>query len=212
MKFLTISDLNSKERVNDMAKVATMQDLFLDEIRDLYDAEKQLTKALPKMAKAASSDELKQAIEDHLQETQNQVERLNQIFEMLDQKATGKKCAAMAGLIKEGEEVIASTTDSVRDAGIIAAAQKVEHYEMSGYGSARTFAQMLGHDDAVSLLQETLDEEKNADRKLNDIAESQVNEQAMSGGEETTTASSSRNGTKSRSKTTGAKTRTAGGH
>jgi len=212
LKFLTISDLNSKERVNDMAKVATMQDLFLDEIRDLYDAEKQLTKALPKMAKAASSDELKQAIEDHLQETQNQVERLNQIFEMLDQKATGKKCAAMAGLIKEGEEVIASTTDSVRDAGIIAAAQKVEHYEMSGYGSARTFAQMLGHDDAVSLLQETLDEEKNADRKLNDIAESQVNEQAMSGGEETTTASSSRNGTKSRSKTTGAKTRTAGGH
>jgi len=196
-----------------MAKVTTMQGLFLDEIRDLYDAEKQLTKALPKMAKAASSDELKQAIEDHLQETQNQVERLNQVFEMLDQKATGKKCAAMAGLIKEGEEVIGSTNDSsVRDAGIIAAAQKVEHYEISGYGSARTFAQMLGHDDAVSLLEQTLEEEKNADRKLNDIAESQVNEQAMSGGEETS-ASSSRNGTKSRGKSmSGGKTRTAGGH
>jgi len=195
-----------------MAKVATMENLFLDEIRDLYDAEKQLTKALPKMAKAASSEELKQAIEEHLRETENQVERLEQVFEMLDQKATGKKCAAMAGLIKEGEEVIASTSDSVRDAGIIAAAQKVEHYEMSGYGSARTFAQMLGHDEAASLLEETLEEEKNADRKLNDIAESQVNEQAMSSGQEATTTSGSKNGAKSRSKSTAGKTRTAGGH
>jgi ferritin-like metal-binding protein YciE len=193
-----------------MAKVATMENLFLNGIRDLYDAEKQLTKALPKMAKAASSDELKQAIEEHLRETQNQVQRLEQVFDMIEQKAGGKKCAAMTGLIKEGEEIIASTSDSsVRDAGIIAAAQKVEHYEMSGYGSARTFAQMLGHEDAASLLEETLEEEKNADRKLNDIAESQVNEQAMSAGEETTT--SSRNGSKARTKSSGGKTRTAGG-
>jgi len=198
-----------------MPKVATMENLFLNEIRDLYDAEKQLTKALPKMAKAASSNELKQAIEEHLQETKNQVERLEQVFESIDQKASGKKCAAMTGLIQEGEEIIASTTDSaVRDAGIIAAAQKVEHYEMSGYGSARTFAQMLGHEDAASLLEETLQEEKNADRKLNDIAESQVNAHAMSGGEEEeeTAGSSSRNGAKSRSKSTAGKTRTAGGH
>ena len=194
-----------------MAKVATMEDLFLDEIRDLYDAEKQLTKALPKMAKAASSDELKRAIENHLAETQNQVERLEQVFELIGEKATGKKCAAMAGLIQEGQEIVASTNDdAVRDAGIIAAAQKVEHYEMSGYGSARTFAQILGHDDAASLLQETLNEEKAADRKLNDIAETQVNEQAMSTDAEE--ESGSKNGAKSRRTSSGGtKTRTAGG-
>lgn len=163
-----------------MAKVATMDDLFLEEIRDLYDAEKQLTKALPKMAKAASTDELRKAFEDHLKETQNQVARLEQIFEMIDEKGTGKKCAAMTGLIKEGDEVVSETDDSaVRDAGLIAAAQKVEHYEMSGYGSARTHAQMLGHTEAVSLLEETLTEEKAADRKLNDIAENMVNEEAV---------------------------------
>jgi len=140
-----------------MAKVVTMEDLFLDEIRDLYDAEKQLTKALPKMAKAASSEELRTALENHLEETENQVERLEQIFTMLDEKGTGKKCAAMAGLIKEGDEVASSTENSaVRDAGLIAAAQKVEHYEISGYGSARTHAQQLGHQEVVSLLEETL--------------------------------------------------------
>jgi ferritin-like metal-binding protein YciE len=198
-----------------MAKVATMEDLFLDQIRDLYDAEKQLTKALPKMAKSASSDELRKAIQDHLRETENQVERLDRVFDMIEQKATGKKCAAMTGLIKEGEEVVASTDDSaVRDAGIIAAAQRVEHYEMSGYGSARTFAQMLGHDEAASLLQETLNEEKNADHKLNEIAESQINEQAMSG-TGGMSPGSARTGSKTRRTTTatsGGKTRTAGGH
>ena len=164
-----------------MAKVATLDDLFLDELRDLYDAEKQLTKALPKMAKAASSDELRTAFESHLEETQNQVGRLDQVFEMLGEKATGKKCAAMTGLIKEGDEIVSSTDDSsVRDAGLIAAAQKVEHYEMSGYGSARTHAQILGHVEAVSLLEETLNEEKQADCKLNSIAESAVNEDAVS--------------------------------
>jgi len=195
-----------------MAKVTTMEDLFLDEIRDLYDAEKQLTKALPKMAKAASSQELKKALEDHLRETQNQVERLEQVFDMLEQKATGKKCAAMAGLVKEGQEMVASTSDAVvRDAGIIAAAQKVEHYEISGYGSARTFAQLLRHEDVATLLEETLNEEKMADRKLNDIAESQVNEEATDESMSESTTSSSRNGSKS-GRVSGGKTRTAGGH
>ena len=195
-----------------MAKVTTMEDLFLDEIRDLYDAEKQLTKALPKMAKAASSQELKKALEDHLRETQNQVERLEQVFDMLEQKATGKKCAAMAGLVKEGQEMVASTSDAaVRDAGIIAAAQKVEHYEISGYGSARTFAQLLRHEDVATLLEETLNEEKMADRKLNDIAESQVNEEATDESMSESATSSSRNGSKS-ARASGGKTRTAGGH
>src|ERR1700686_172397 len=119
-----------------MAKVATMDDLFLEEIRDLYDAEKQLTKPLPKMARAASSGELRTAFEDHPKETQNQVARLEQIFSLLDERTTAKKCAAMTGLIKEGDEVMKETGDTaVRDAGLISAAQKVEHYEMSGYGS-----------------------------------------------------------------------------
>jgi ferritin-like metal-binding protein YciE len=193
-----------------MAKVATMGDLFLEEIRDLYDAEKQLTKALPKMAKAASTDELRKAFEDHLKETQNQVARLEQIFEMIDEKGTGKKCAAMTGLIKEGDEVVSETDDSaVRDAGLIAAAQKVEHYEMSGYGSARTHAQMLGHMEAVSLLEETLTEEKAADRKLNDIADSMVNEEAVN------VSGTEQNGSRSRQasngRNAGTKTRTSGG-
>jgi ferritin-like metal-binding protein YciE len=185
-----------------MAKVATLEDLFLDEIRDLYDAEKQLTKALPKMAKAASSEELRTAFENHLEETENQVERLEQIFTMLDQKGTGKKCAAMAGLVQEGDEMVSSTDDSaVRDAGLIAAAQKVEHYEISGYGSARTHAQLLGHQEAVSLLEETLYEEKQADRILNGLAESSVNAEAES---------HPGNGGGARSKRAAPKTRSAG--
>jgi ferritin-like metal-binding protein YciE len=162
-----------------------MDELLIDELRDLYDAEKQLTKALPKMAKASSSEELRSAFEEHLQQTEGHVERLEQIFEQLGHKASGKKCAAMSGLIKEGEEVVSDTDDdSVRDAGLIAAAQKVEHYEISGYGSVRTHAQMLGHSQAVRLLQETLDEEKEADQKLNTLAEGMVNEEAMQGGRE----------------------------
>jgi len=190
-----------------MAKVATMDELFLDEIRDLYDAEKQLTKALPKMAQWASSDELKTAFESHLEETRGHVERLEQIFETLDEKANGKKCAAMSGLIKEAEELADEADESsVRDAGLIAAAQKVEHYEMSGYGSARTHAQILGHNDTISLLEQTLKEEKAADKKLNDLAENMVNEDAAG-------ASGSGNGSKSRRSTsdkTAQKTRTAG--
>ncbi len=179
---------NSREKEkHSMATVATMEDLFLDEIRDLYDAEKQLTKALPKMAKASSSDKLRKAFEDHLAETQNQVRRLEEIFEHLDKKSSGKKCAAMSGLISEGEELAGNADDTaVRDAGLIAAAQKVEHYEISGYGSARTHAQILGYVEAVSLLEETLSEEKQADRKLNDLAESRINDLAANAGEEAT--------------------------
>jgi ferritin-like metal-binding protein YciE len=203
-----------------MAKTTTMDDLLLDELRDLYDAEKQLTKALPKMAKAATSEELREAFEEHLRQTEGHVERLEQIFDQLGEKATGKKCAAMNGLIKEGDEMASDVDDdSVRDAGLIAAAQKVEHYEISGYGSVRTHAQMLGHDQAVRLLQETLEEEKQTDQKLNDLAETMINEQAMHSGDETTadevtreTGSASPASSVRRSGSTGApKTRTAGG-
>jgi ferritin-like metal-binding protein YciE len=188
-----------------MPKIATMDDLFVDELRDLYDAEKQLTKALPKMARAASSPELKTAFEDHLRETEQQVQRLEQIFSLLDKRATGKKCAAMTGLVKEGDEIVSDTDEApVRDAGLIAAAQKVEHYEMSGYGSARSHAQILGYPQAVSLLEKTLDEEKRADQKLNDLAESAVNEDALN--------SSETEGPLRNPKSIATRPRTTGGH
>jgi ferritin-like metal-binding protein YciE len=184
-----------------MAKTATLNDLFLDEIRDLYDAEKQLTKALPKMAKASSSAELRTAFENHLGETEGHVQRLEEIFDSLGEKGTGKKCAAMSGLIKEGDELVQEMeAGAVRDAGLIAAAQKVEHYEISGYGSARTHAQLLGLSDAVSALDETLGEEKAAHEKLNGIAETSVNEEAAS-------ALEAEGGSKKRA---GGRTRTAG--
>ncbi len=162
-----------------MSKMATMDDLFLDELSDLYDAEKQLTKALPKMAKAATSNQLKQAFEEHLEQTRGHVERLEQIFESLAQDDSGKKCAAMAGLIKEGDELASDTEETaVRDAGLIAAAQKVEHYEIAGYGSARAHAETLGHTSAVRLLDETLAEEKETNEKLNSLAEMGINKEA----------------------------------
>jgi ferritin-like metal-binding protein YciE len=164
-----------------MAKVTTMEELFIEEIRDLYDAETQLTKALPKMSDAATSDELREAFDEHLGQTENQVERLKRIFELVGEKPTGKKCAAMAGLIKEGDEMVSDSGETaVRDAGLIAAAQKVEHYEISGYGSARTHAQILGNDEAVRLLGETLEEEKEADEKLNQLAYGTINAEAAS--------------------------------
>jgi len=184
-----------------MQKTTTMDQLFLDEIRDLYDAEKQLTKALPKMAKAASSDDLRMAFEGHLDETRGHVKRLEEIFNALGEKGTGKKCTAMQGLIKEGEELMEMDQNALRDAGLIAAAQKVEHYEISGYGSARTHAHLLGNSEAVSLLDETLNEEKEANRKLNDLAETAINEDALE-------ASGSETSTEVRR--TGPKTRTAG--
>jgi ferritin-like metal-binding protein YciE len=160
-------------------QTTTMDQLFLDEIRDLYDAEKQLTKALPKMAKAADSEDLRMAFEGHLEQTREHVRRLEEIFDALGEKGAGKKCTAMQGLIKEGADLMEMDQSALRDAGLIAAAQKVEHYEISGYGSVRAHAQMLGNSDAVSLLDETLSEEKNADRKLNDLAESTINSAAL---------------------------------
>jgi ferritin-like metal-binding protein YciE len=162
-----------------MAKITTMEELFLDEIRDLYDAEKQLTKALPEMAKASSSDELRDVFDEHFEQTQAQIRRLERVFEALGEKATGKKCAAMTGLVKEGNQIVNATDDTaVRDAGLIAAAQKVEHYEISGYGSARTHAGILGNDGAVRLLEETLFEEKEANERLTELARYLINDEA----------------------------------
>jgi ferritin-like metal-binding protein YciE len=167
-----------------MAKnVKSMDDLFLEEIRDLYDAERQIIKALPKMAKATSSDELRAAFNEHLEQTRGHADRLERIFSELNEKPAGVKCEGMQGLIEEGEELIGLTEmGTVRDAGLISAAQRVEHYEMAGYGSARTFAQLLGHDDAAGLLEQTLDEEKETDERLTEIAETMVNERAVSEG------------------------------
>jgi len=161
-------------------KLDTLQKLYVDELRDLYNAENQLLKALPKMAKAASSEELKNAFEKHLEQTETHVERLENIFEQLDQTPKGKTCRAMKGLIEEGSEILKEEGDpSVLDAGIIVAAQKVEHYEIAGYGSVRTFAELLGQNKAVELLQTTLDEESEANELLNGLAESIVNPEAL---------------------------------
>ncbi len=161
-------------------KIETLQDLFLDELRDLYDAEKQLVKALPKMASAASSIELRQAFEHHLLETQGHVERLETIFSEMDAKSSGESCDAMKGLIKEGDKVASNVDESpLRDAGLIGAANRVEHYEIAAYGTARTFAETLGLSNAVELLEATLEEEEEADRKLTEIAETVVNDNAL---------------------------------
>jgi len=160
----------------------SLNDLFVHEIGDLYDAENRLTEALPKMAEAASSSELKQAFNDHLRETQGHVRRLEEVFNLIGAKAKRETCPAIKGLIAEGEQMISSTgNDKVRDAGLIAAAQRVEHYEMAGYGAARTFARQLGLSQAADILQRTLDEEGEADKKLTRIAEGSVNMQAGQG-------------------------------
>lgn len=150
----------------------TMKDLFVDQLRDLYSAEDQLTRALPKMAQAATSSDLQSAFRDHLSETQKQKQRLEQIFTTLGMSPQGETCQAMEGLIKEGEEIIRTHADpQVKDAALIAAAQRVEHYEMAGYGTVRTFADELGYSDAKDLLQTTLDEEGSANKKLTSLAE-----------------------------------------
>jgi ferritin-like metal-binding protein YciE len=155
--------------------VKTMQELLIDELKDLYSAEKQIVRALPKLAKAATSPDLKQALTNHLKETEGQVSRLEQIAEIVSKKLTGKTCVGMKGVLEEGSEVLEDTDKgTVRDAAMIAAAQRVEHYEMAGYGSAREFAKMLGLSDVASLLDETLEEEKAADKLLSGIAK-QVN-------------------------------------
>jgi len=157
-----------------------LHQLFVDELKDIYWAEKHLIKALPKMQKAATSKELQNAFADHLEATQQHVERLEQVFEMLEEKAAAKKCDAMEGLVKEGESIIEDTEGgtSTRDAGLIIAAQKVEHYEIATYGGLHQLAITMGHDDVASVLEETLNEEKETDQLLTSIAENNVNYEA----------------------------------
>jgi ferritin-like metal-binding protein YciE len=159
--------------------VGTMDELFVDELKDLYSAEKQITRALPKLVKAATSDDLRQAFQSHLEETNGHVARLEKAFEILGKSPKGKTCVGMKGVLEEGAEVLEDTDKGeVRDAGLIPAAQRVEHYEMAGYGSARDFAKLLGQDEIAELLEETLEEEKAADKKLTSISK-QVNAEAQ---------------------------------
>ena len=163
-------------------KLESLQALYIEELRDLYSAETQITKALPKMIKAASHDELKTAFQEHLDQTMGQIERLEKIFEKLGKSPKGKTCKAMEGLVEEAAELLKEGKDadpSVLDAGLIAAAQRVEHYEIAGYGTVRTYAETLGDDEAAGLLQETLDEEAETDRRLTDLAENVVNVEAV---------------------------------
>ncbi|HVX84699.1 MAG TPA: ferritin-like domain-containing protein [Phycisphaerae bacterium] len=163
----------------------TLEDLLVDQLKDLYNAENQLTKALPKMAKAATNPALKKAFQTHLAQTEEHVNRLEQVFEAIGEKAKGKLCHAMKGLIEEGSEAIKEkAAPAVKDAALIAAAQRVEHYEIAGYGTVRTYAESLGHEAAAKLLQKTLDEEGQTDKLLTQIAEEHVNEMAEQGGEE----------------------------
>src|SRR5579862_3598831 len=158
---------------------STLQGLFVEELRDLYDAERQISQALPKMAHSANNDDLRAAFEDHLQQTNEHIARLEQVFGFLGTAPAGKKCLGVAGVIKEGEELVKQGVSSeVLDAGLIATAQKVEHYEMAGYGTVRTWAKELGHNKAAKLLQDTLDEEGETDKKLTKLAERQINKQA----------------------------------
>lgn len=160
----------------------SLKELYIDELKDLFSAENQLTKALPKMAKATTSDELRQGFEDHLEQTKGHVERLQQIFDMLDEKATGKKCLGMEGLVKEGAEVMGEDfEEAVMDSALISAAQRVEHYEIAGYGTVVAFAELLGEEEQASLLKETLEEEKETDEKLTELAK-EINAQAGEGG------------------------------
>jgi ferritin-like metal-binding protein YciE len=153
-------------------KVESLRDLYLDQLQDLYSAEQQLIKALPKMAKASSSEELRAAFEDHLGQTRQHAQRIETIFEQMGEKIAGKKCKGMEGLVKEGSEVLEEDMeDGIRDAAIIAAAQRVEHYEIAGYGCVHAYAERLGEEKAASLLEQTLEEEKQADELLNGIAE-----------------------------------------
>ena len=163
-------------------KLESLEILYVEELRDLYNAENQLLKALPKMAKAASSPELKKGFEEHLAQTEEHVTRLEEIFKKLDKKPSGKTCHAMKGLIEEGSEIMEQEGEEfVIDAGLIAAAQKVEHYEIASYGTVRTWAEILGEDEAVDLLQETLDEEGETDKRLTELAEEIVNVEAAAG-------------------------------
>ena len=159
----------------------SLQELYVEELKDLYSAEKQLTKALPKLAKAATSEDLRMGFEQHLEQTNGHVERLEEIFGQLEERPGGKKCVGMEGLIKEGSEIMDEDfTDSVLDAALIAAAQRVEHYEIAAYGSVAAYADLLGHAEHASLLRQTLEEEKETDRKLTELSED-INVSAQAG-------------------------------
>ena len=162
-----------------MAETGTLHDMFIDELRDTYDAEKQLTKALPKLAKAATNAKLRTAFETHLQETQGQIDRLERIFQSLDEKVRGKHCDGIAGIIEEGKSIMEEELDeTTMDACLIAAGQRAEHYEMAAYGTLVAWAQAMGHTEAAKLLQQTLEEEKAADKKLSGLAEGGINQSA----------------------------------
>jgi ferritin-like metal-binding protein YciE len=162
-----------------MAKAGTLRDAFIDELRDTYDAEKQLTKALPKLAKASSNSKLRQAFESHLAETHAQIARLEQVFESVDEKVRGKHCDGIAGIIAEGKAIMEEDfDDTTMDACLIAAGQRAEHYEMAAYGTLVAWAQAMGHTQAAKLLQQTLDEEKATDKKLSGLAEGGINQGA----------------------------------
>jgi ferritin-like metal-binding protein YciE len=163
-----------------MAEAGTLHDAFIDELRDTYDAERQLTKALAKLAKAASAPPLREAFESHLAETQGQIERLEQVFESLDEKVRGKHCDGIAGIIEEGKSIMEEDfDDDTMDACLIAAGQRAEHYEMAAYGTLVAWARAMGHGEAADLLQQTLDEEKAADEKLSGLAEGGINQAAV---------------------------------
>lgn len=162
-----------------MAEAGTLHDAFIDELRDTYDAERQLTKALPKLAKAATNEALRDAFESHLEETQGQIERLEQVFESLDEKVRGKHCEGIAGIVDEGKAIMDEDFDeATMDACLIAAGQRAEHYEIAAYGTLIAWARAMGHDEAVQLLQQNLDEEKAADGKLSSLAEAGINQDA----------------------------------
>jgi ferritin-like metal-binding protein YciE len=179
----------------------SLRELYIDELRDLYNAETQLVKALPKMAKAAANRQLREAFEEHLRQTSEHVSRLEQIFEQLEEKPSGKRCLGIEGLVKEGAETMNDNyRDAVKDAAIIGAAQRVEHYEMAAYGTVRTFAELLGETEHVTLLEQTLEEEKQADEKLTELAQ-EINRraaQAASGTARPAASHENRVGSKSR--------------
>ena len=162
-----------------MADAGTLHDAFIDELRDTYDAERQLTKALPKLAKAATSPELREAFESHLEETRGHVDRLERVFEALDEKVRGKHCDGIAGIIEEGSSIMGEDFDEpTMDACLIAAGQRAEHYEMAAYGTLVAWARAMSHNEVADLLQQTLDEEKAADEKLSSLAEGGINREA----------------------------------
>jgi ferritin-like metal-binding protein YciE len=163
-----------------MAEAGTLHDVFIDELRDTYDGEKQLTKALPKLAKAASNPKLRQAFETHLEETQGQIERLEQVFKSLDEPVRGKHCKGIAGIVEEGKSIMEEDFDeTTMDACLIAAGQRAEHYEIAAYGTLVAWALAMGHDEAATLLRQTLDQEKGADKELTQLAEGGINQRAV---------------------------------